>query len=1037
MGIMSTENIYGSEWIKCDLHVHTPFSISQHYGDSSSDEVWENFIKDLESLDSNFKVIGINDYIFIEGYKKVLEFKKKGRLKNLKLILPVVELRIDKFANVSDGDPFSRVNYHVIFSDELNPDVIESQFLNSLQSNYKIHPDYIDNDSDWGGVITRENLINLGDKIKESSNGKVTGGSLMVGFSSLNISLDTLKDKLHNNPRLKDKYLTAIGKTEWDTMRWTGSIADKKTVINSVDFVFTASENIDAYKKAKEKLIEQGVNDLLLDCSDAHSFSSRNEVKDRIGNCNTWIKINPTFEGLSYLKYEPEDRIFVGEHPEVLSRVDKNRTRYIDKLEIDSIDSYSGSEGIWFDKEELYFSKELTAIIGNKGKGKSAVTDILGLLGNSHNYEHFSFLNDDKFRRKKLAENFNASLTWVSNDVDDNNLYDRVDANSVEKVKYIPQSYFEDLCNELDVNSNFRREIDQVVFQHIDKAKRLGKNNFSEFIDEMKKEPEANILQAKEKLRSINSTIIQLQDKSTDRYLKNLQSKISSVEADIRSLEKTKPVKPEGLPDEKPDDKSSEDSFKKIDESKKTLVKLQNEEQILKNSLEALNSNSQGLKNIRAEFQTEEARRREFRTREILLLEKFDINIEAISPNVEFNYEPIDEKLLAFSNQKTLIELELGILQFNNEVHNDLIPEPKNLLTNKLKLADKEYNELTKLLNTQQRIQEKYKNELEDWNKKMQSLVGSEESPNLNSLFALNKNLEYININLQDQLSDAKKDREKVVREIYNEKKLVVNVYNQVKENIDRTLAENADEIAEYKITLESSLEMYAFRNSFLEFIDKGKSGAFFGSEQAEKRVRTLLRDTDPNDIESIILFVELIQASLEKTEDGNKQDVFEQIKSTKNIEELYAYLFNLDYLVVKYELKFSGKSIEQLSPGERGAALIVFYLLLDQDDKPLIIDQPEDNLDNQSVYNILVPFIKKAKKRRQLIIVTHNPNLAVVSDAEQVIHVELKKNDNNVFEFRSGGIEDPEINKSIVDILEGTMPAFDKRKLKYLKEKV
>ncbi|MDP2541545.1 hypothetical protein [Tenacibaculum discolor] len=64
--------------------------------------------------------------------------------------------------------------------------------------------------------------------------------------------------------------------------------------------------------------------------------------------------------------------------------------------------------------------------------------------------------------------------------------------------------------------------------------------------------------------------------------------------------------------------------------------------------------------------------------------------------------------------------------------------------------------------------------------------------------------------------------------------------------------------------------------------------------------------------------------------------------------------------------------------------------------------------------------------------IVTHNPNLAVVSDSEQVIYVSIDKKNKYKFSFLSGGIESPEINKKIVDVLEGTMPAFDKRKLKY-----
>jgi len=64
----------GSVWRKWDLHVHTPASLKNNYG-GDNEEIWERFISDLERLSQEFKVIGINDYIFLDGYKKVLEAK--------------------------------------------------------------------------------------------------------------------------------------------------------------------------------------------------------------------------------------------------------------------------------------------------------------------------------------------------------------------------------------------------------------------------------------------------------------------------------------------------------------------------------------------------------------------------------------------------------------------------------------------------------------------------------------------------------------------------------------------------------------------------------------------------------------------------------------------------------------------------------------------------------------------------------------------------------------------------------------------------
>ena len=174
-------------------------------------------------------------------------------------------------------------------------------------------------------------------------------------------------------------------------------------------------------------------------------------------------------------------------------------------------------------------------------------------------------------------------------------------------------------------------------------------------------------------------------------------------------------------------------------------------------------------------------------------------------------------------------------------------------------------------------------------------------------------------------------------------------------------------------------------------------------------------------------------RSDLLNSEDKGRNIFKQMINQAEPVVELYDYLFSFEYLIPKYDLKVDQKDLSELSPGERGGLLLIFYLMLDRQDIPLIIDQPEDNLDNKSVYEILVTFIKQAKKRRQIVLVTHNPNLAVVADAEQIIHVSIdKKEGKHEFDFFSGSIEDPRLNQAVVDILEGTLPAFDNRRLKY-----
>jgi hypothetical protein len=363
----------GSQWRKWDLHVHTPDSLVQHYT-GGKEEAWERFICELEQLPNEFKVIGINDYIFLDGYKKVVKYKEEGRLQNIDLLLPVIELRVDKFGG--SNSKLSRVNYHIIFSNELKAEVIETHFLNALPRKYTLSPEA--SSVEWAALATKDSLEELGRKIKQSvptERQNTFGSDLEEGFNNINFNLEKVIDVLENSHYFKGKYLTAVGKTEWYDIKWNDqSIADKKSIINDADFVFISAENIDLFHKAKTSLTESLVNDLLLDCSDAHYFSD-SVLKDRIGKCYTWLKADTTFDGLKQILNEKKDRIFIGDLPPKLNKIQKNKMKYIKSLHVYKRED-SKETDTWFNNE-ITFSNDLVAIIGNKGNGKSALADII------------------------------------------------------------------------------------------------------------------------------------------------------------------------------------------------------------------------------------------------------------------------------------------------------------------------------------------------------------------------------------------------------------------------------------------------------------------------------------------------------------------------------------------------------------------------------------------------------------------------------------------------------------------------------------
>ena len=129
-----------------------------------------------------------------------------------------------------------------------------------------------------------------------------------------------------------------------------------------------------------------------------------------------------------------------------------------------------------------------------------------------------------------------------------------------------------------------------------------------------------------------------------------------------------------------------------------------------------------------------------------------------------------------------------------------------------------------------------------------------------------------------------------------------------------------------------------------------------------------------------------------------------------------------------KFRIRSLEEIIEDLNEARRTYRQVKRIFLADGDN-PLIIDQPEENLDNKFIYEDLVGAFKEAKKKRQVIIATHNANLVVNTDAEQVIVAEFK---DNKISYKGGSIENIDIRNSITLLLEGGKEAFKRREEKY-----
>lgn len=991
----------GAIWSKWDLHIHSPATIfNNNFEGHNIQEKWNRYINEIEKLE-DVKVLGITDYYSIDGYLYMIEKKKEGKMKNIDLILPNIELRLN--VSTKKGRP---INYHLI----INPDIIDkidSMILSNLKFNYQ--------GNDYN--CTRQGLISLGREFKNDYELEEKK-AYKEGASQFKVSLDNLITVLKSE-KLKDNVITAVANSNQDGnsgLQHDDSLRGiRENIYYSSNMIFSSTPTDRDFFLGKVMGIQKYTNSYgsIKPCvhgSDAHEIGKICKPdKDRY----TWIKAETTFSGLKQILNEPEGRVFIGNEPEILAKVKEKPSQYIERLTINSIDTYNKENGIWFDNIDIPLSYELTAIIGNKGKGKSALADIIGLLGNSKNQEFFSFLSEKKFKKDKgkLSKNFEANLYRTKGEIIQKNLNEEIDKNSIEIVKYIPQSFFEKVTNNLD--ESFEKEIKDVIFSHIKEKEKIF-SSFDDLVDKKTKPIRKSIDKKISELREINRSIIKLEEKRSVSYTENIKNKIKEKEEKIDSIEKPKEIT---KPEESNVDKSKMELLElkgkevnqiksSLDETQKVLKKM-NEDLL---DLEEINSNTEELKEYLQSYIRDNNH----------YLEKFEINIEDLL-KIEINTNIISNKIKFI---KDIIADNEKKLDYSDE-------------TSLVKIKDNLENEMAKIryeLDGPNREYQKYLEEVKIWEESVKNQIGDKEKPD--TLEFYKSELEYISTKLKEDLDENRNKRKDKCREIFLEKEKEVSIYRNIKNTMDEFISSNEEYLDEFKISLNAGLNInHNFYKEFFNYIDGSKKGSFRGKNE---KVLIDIFSNEINTFEDIDNRLALIIKYLEndmRDEDNIKEiEIKSQLKKDKYI-DFYNYIFSLEYVEPHYELRLDDKKLDELSPGEKGALLLVFYLLLDTDDIPLVIDQPEDNLDNQSIFDILVPFIKKAKKRRQIIMVTHNPNLAVVADAEQIICVDLDKKNDNKIDVITGAIENNMINKKVVEILEGTMPAFITRNNKYFRK--
>lgn len=1002
-------NPRGSTWNKWDLHVHTPASVVNSYGLENETLTWEKYIDELEHISPEIKALGINDYFCLDGYKRLLyEKEKNGRLKNIDLLLPVVELRISSYSGHTD---LRKINYHIIFSNELSPDQIETFFLLKLGVEFTL----ADGKTWQGSVAHKAGLIAFGKAIKDATPAekRSNDSDLSVGFANAAFSFDRIQDALKETI-FENKVIRAIGLAEWDQMRWDGgSAAVKKNIINQAELVFTCSPTPEQYQERINQLLVQRVNHKLLDCSDAH-FYSASEHPNRLGKTYTWLKADLSFRGLRRVIQCFEKRVYItglGATPPKLETIKNSRGRYIQSINIQKI-SDANLDEIWFDNS-IPINADLVAIIGNQGNGKSALTDILGLCGNTKTKD-FGFLNSDKFcDREKKARFFKATLTWEDGTKLTRKLDENIAPTDFERVKYVPQSFFETVTNETEVGDRgaFYSEIKKAIFSHIPESRRLGYQSLDELMDFHTNELKTRLEFLRKEMMQINAQIASLEKECSPSEVERIQEAIKVKKEEIVSFKRNKPkkvVQPKESVEANEKIEKLRTEEERIDQSikakERVLSILRRQDAFVRQKKQLIENKKQEIESFISQLNKE------------ITDENFSVKLENLI-TITIDVAPLSNLSHSLSDQITGIEDMLD-------------PNKENSLYKQLNAIQQKRKSLQDSLDNETKAFQEYQSVLIEWNKGLEELEGSKSF--VGSLKWLEYQLISISREKPEELKKLVEERTEKCKKIFESILNISNTYRDLTAPVHDHISKNELLREKFRIKFDIRIVEQGLAEQLFDVI-KHAAGPFSSVQDSPQILQSLIQQHDLETADGVAKFANMLLDQISKNQKNDTLiDMQSVLKKSKKVEELYNTIFDLTYLTPIFQLSLNDKPLRRLSPGERGILLLVFYLVVDQGLEPLIIDQPEGNLNNQSIFDNLVPIFQEAKNRRQIIIVTHNPNLAVVCDAEQIIHAYIDFEDKHRVHFDSGALENPKFNQLSLDVLEGTSSAFTARHKTY-----
>jgi len=711
--------------------------------------------------------------------------------------------------------------------------------------------------------------------------------------------------------------------------------------------------------------------------SDAHRIA---DVLSPEQDRRCWIRAEPSFEGLRQALAEPEKRVWIGPQPP--SAPSSSET----------IVALRPQGAPWLGAKEILFNDGLVTVIGAKGSGKTALADLVALGGYALDPEPgpASFVG----KAGELLEGLSVELEWGDGTRTSAGFGEDL-SDHEPRVRYLSQQFVEKLCSPAGLGRPLLEEMERIVFTAIPHVQRLEALSFQE----LRQIRQAHLAAERETARQV---ILAATEKiGAERQAQKAEKDLKVRLAETTRLKEAAAKDLAAIPS-----KGSEATKKAFDAISSELVRLQE-------AIARVARKQQSLRDLEGDVAAfeQQAKRTSDAWRERYGALLPEATWSALLPRIS------NEAKVLLHVRRDELEKELKKLQDDGLATNAAGATSSGGIGTRRGLAalEAEHKRLTDELGLDKANEKKRA----DLVKKIEALRTTETR--------LQSQLEQV-AKAPDRIKDAQLERltayEGYFASLIKEVGVLEELYGPLRERLE---AEKGLEKLSFYVRRSVRTGAWAKRGE--ELLDLRRREPFQGKgtlAKAAADLDTAWRTKSPSEV----------RAAMEAFAQKYGNAAVENLAQDVTLREFADWLFDTDHISIEYGLLYEGVELERLSPGTRGVVLLMLYLALDNwDFRPLVIDQPEENLDPQSVQDQLVRFFRSATQRRQVLMVTHNANLVVNTDSDQIVIAHGERGSSvglPSMSYEAGGLEHTHIREAVCRLLEGGEEAFARRGRRY-----